>query len=1353
MHRKTLVFLFLSTVLIWFSSPQLLAQPVDYNPIPKDPNGSLSDWGDGDPLDIFNYTHLYENEAQWIENAEGGAGGKVEPGDPTDPPLKETLVIPQGRPMGNGYNLCSALVSFDPTHEGGTYWVSWDLPGETNPLVSDSFFNKWVETSQGLVWYPVPFDADSNENKDTVDDPVSGFGSIVAQGLVEEDEEEFYRLFLYVGGDETQAPNITLFRGNRNSMPEVDDFTYTGPGYYIFIEFYAYKKIGQDYEWTAFIPKQFLKDTSADLDLKALGLVSHSDPATQVKPLYDIEVEVNGILSEIWPLIDPAAVGYDPDEMGIFDNFHAFAEFRADTDGDESAEEKIEVGINVPRLPMIVEVDKKVFCGDCTGEKIQSYAPSGDDWVFALAGSDILFEINITIPRDHPDNVANGMGYVYGKDVIDVINNNIDPFSLELCSNLIELDGVTGIIDVDGFNINDDEWVIVENGTTEPYLFYPSDPDLVDDIQIKIPFKVTVGDPYTQKNITQDILNTVTVWGNNGLTNGPEDSDDAYVNILVPEITCDKFLEVYDDDDVLVASGTFVDVPFDSKYPLTAKYILTVENTGETEVDFDTNALEDECLCVIPDLAGTPFCNGNTNPAQTVGIGGSMVVEVEWVIETFNEYIEATNLQLLNGNCDDGTHIWNTFSAIGTVVVDGELGRVPYFVCNDGQDVDVECDSNVVTLTIDIPPAEIEVQKLVSCDDVTFTDNLAYALPGAEVYFRLILTNPAGALVDHEHTWFTDDLVGEATYANDFKITAGYSINPGAFNPNGTIFEVIPPLEIGQSVVMTFRAVTNENWNQQNTGPEITNTLNGAADGPDIGNEVDDQDSDFAEVDILVPEASCSKVVKVTTQDGVYGPAQSIPNIPRTDEYPWNVEWTITVSNDGETFLNLDLTDPLIENWTGNDCSLPAALNIAPGANEIIVCTEVIADYDENKVLDTQDVDGFDEFVHNVATGENVQVDEDPAGGDPVCYLFNGQPVDAYDLDDFSCDSQYEAPPPCGEIVIDEKLVSCFENTGYADSVEAVPGAWVYYRFTVRNPSATVDLEHVYARDQVSGEYVNFMAIDPPNFQINLPYPGFDLGPLNAGQTKTVKFKVMVDPNYDISGPPVEITNTLTVYADGPDLDDDPDPTAECPDAEATVTNGAVNAVVPDLQVEKVVLVQANDGQFYPENGIPDTSVSLPDGIAYPIQCFYTITVTNTGEVDLPSVDVTDPTLESPPGGIDVVCVPPSPWTFAIDIGNQQVIDCTVTLDNFAEAELLAANDHLPSIEDSIDNQASAEQLSFQPDEVCGPTQDLPADSEIVRINLLPPPPDMVPALDWAGFMLLILALSGLIVWRSIRQS
>jgi len=70
-------------------------------------------------------------------------------------------------------------------------------------------------------------------------------------------------------------------------------------------------------------------------------------------------------------------------------------------------------------------------------------------------------------------------------------------------------------------------------------------------------------------------------------------------------------------------------------YPLKARYTLTVNNTGETEVDFLANALTEPCLCLIPDLSGTPFCNGVTNPAQTLTIGASFNVKVEWTIDTY----------------------------------------------------------------------------------------------------------------------------------------------------------------------------------------------------------------------------------------------------------------------------------------------------------------------------------------------------------------------------------------------------------------------------------------------------------------------------------------------------------------------------------------------------------------------------------------------------------------------------------------------------------------------------------------------------------------------------------------------
>jgi hypothetical protein len=288
-------------------------------------------------LSLVNYTHLYDNEAQWIENAPNVAG-KLPPGNPSDDPINPALV--KWGPMGNGFNLVSGLVCFDPTYKGGTYWLAWDLPGPTNSKLSDGFKNQYLFDKYGLAWYPIPFDADCNQDRDTVDEL-----SIIDPTTIDEAEDEYYRASLYVGGDETQAPNFPSPGRHEGSVGS----RYSGGGYCIFVEFSAYLKAGKPYEWHAIVSGSYTKSgLPIDLGPSGLNLVEQSSPESAAPPEYDIEVEINGVLSEIWPLIDPLKVGYPPGSpMEIWDNYHALAEFQADTDGDQSKEEWIQVGINL----------------------------------------------------------------------------------------------------------------------------------------------------------------------------------------------------------------------------------------------------------------------------------------------------------------------------------------------------------------------------------------------------------------------------------------------------------------------------------------------------------------------------------------------------------------------------------------------------------------------------------------------------------------------------------------------------------------------------------------------------------------------------------------------------------------------------------------------------------------------------------------------------------------------------------------------------------------------------------------------------------------------------------------------
>jgi hypothetical protein len=346
-------------LLICLFLPALDAFPQDfeYNPAPKNAcDGILADWGRGLPFDPITYRHLYDNEAQWIENSHE-LPNMPPPGDPEDEPLREYWVIPEGRPMGSGFNIISALVSFDPRHEGGTYWLAIDLPGPTNRNLSDSFPNRFVEAEHGILWYPIPFDVDCNENRyltDALPNP-GAFGSIISSELSDEDDE-WYKIWLWVGGDETQAPNLG---GPRPDGSRSFDELGRGHdiGFPIYIEWREYMKIHEPYSWRAIVPGKYLKDHPGDLVLGSsggggCGLVAESNPIGCCSPHYDIEIEIRGVITKVFPLIDTTQTGYP---MMVGDVYHCFVAMGADSDSDFSAEEKLCVGLRVPRLTMIPE--------------------------------------------------------------------------------------------------------------------------------------------------------------------------------------------------------------------------------------------------------------------------------------------------------------------------------------------------------------------------------------------------------------------------------------------------------------------------------------------------------------------------------------------------------------------------------------------------------------------------------------------------------------------------------------------------------------------------------------------------------------------------------------------------------------------------------------------------------------------------------------------------------------------------------------------------------------------------------------------------------------------------------------
>ncbi|MHC4946043.1 MAG: hypothetical protein ACYTG7_23780, partial [Planctomycetota bacterium] len=168
-----------------------------------------------------------------------------------------------------------------------------------------------------------------------------------------DEDDEWYKIWLWVGGDETQAPNLGGPRpDDSKSFDELGGKH--GQGFPIYIEWREHLKIYEPYTWRAIIPGKYLKDHPGDLILGCnggggYGLVTESNPINCYNPHYDIEVEIRGLITKIFPLIDTTQTGY-PMTMG--DVYHCFVAMGADSDSDFSAEEKLCVGLRVPRLPL-----------------------------------------------------------------------------------------------------------------------------------------------------------------------------------------------------------------------------------------------------------------------------------------------------------------------------------------------------------------------------------------------------------------------------------------------------------------------------------------------------------------------------------------------------------------------------------------------------------------------------------------------------------------------------------------------------------------------------------------------------------------------------------------------------------------------------------------------------------------------------------------------------------------------------------------------------------------------------------------------------------------------------------------
>ncbi|MFH2000787.1 MAG: hypothetical protein ABIK28_13985 [Planctomycetota bacterium] len=375
MLRLSMMILFAAVVLCILSAQ-------DFNPIVKTMDGRLDDWGNGQHWTVSaipGQKYLYDNEAQGDirrnypngSYTSGPDNDKFEvshyPGDPYNPPLPEDAVFLPS-PMGSGFNLISALIAFDPTIEGGTYYLAFDLPGPTNDNLSDGFWNDYIEFLTGVKYYPIPFDCDCNENRSTVDNLASGGMGSIVDDKVEELFPEDYMTYLWIGAD---PEDLLYLKDQSYNPPESHDGSLAhnpfpdgkaNPLGFPIIVTLSSAAITGAYKWEAYIPSVY---TLSGTDIIVgdnnpgtpdLGLMTESDPMSipenapnRPNPRYDIEVSLSGIIDVIFPMIDPNSTGY---AMTEYDLYHAAAYFMADTDGDVSGREWIRVGLDVPNALM-----------------------------------------------------------------------------------------------------------------------------------------------------------------------------------------------------------------------------------------------------------------------------------------------------------------------------------------------------------------------------------------------------------------------------------------------------------------------------------------------------------------------------------------------------------------------------------------------------------------------------------------------------------------------------------------------------------------------------------------------------------------------------------------------------------------------------------------------------------------------------------------------------------------------------------------------------------------------------------------------------------------------------------------
>lgn len=729
-----------------------------------------------------------------------------------------------------------------------------------------------------------------------------------------------------------------------------------------------------------------------------------------------------------------------------------------------------------------------------------------------------------------------------------------------------------------------------------------------------------------------DATNTASVVGF-GVSSGTEVDDgpeSATVDVLVPRIECNKLID-NDDNPVPGAPDT------DGKLPTAhlnladddtdlgieqAWYYLYVGNTGEVDVDFSAD--------------GDPSCPSFTDAflegsqAGITGLSQDLDALFRAALQTkYGSHVlpSGGNVYIIVGPvgfdelalCGTQNVFPDTFTACGIATQDDICVPPGGEVVTTG-----ECNADVTIC----PGPCISITKEVSCDPLEDFGASATALRGADVYFKIVVTNCGGEdLLDVKIADVMEDPNG--ALLDCAGCTDGINCIPGEPISLGDI-------GVGQSRSFVCTFPTNPLFDTKGIDPDATNSVRVIEATAERSRTILSTDWVSAEVDVLVPELACSKRVD---NDDNFADDPMDDHGPTTDlnlrDLPFGVKsvwYELCVENTGETDVTfepgtdpdcpsfvdefLETADPAIPG-TGVDLDalFQAALQARPGGGLVLEPGEkicIVVGGDDGIILDE------DVLCPQTHTLTDQFQACGLATGDDICLPDESERHVSTEV----CEATVRICSECIEIT---KGVSCSPIGPFGPSVTAVAGSTIYFQVAVTNCGGVV-LNDVTVADILTDD--NNALLDCTGCtNIAGCIPGIiKLGSLDPGQTKEFVCTVPTNADFAVPGLGIDATNCASVTAVG-GL------------SGQLLTRPAVCATV-DLLVPAINcnLTMDDDANFAPDAGDltpPSPNQNRTNNGQLKIELvWYQCVVSNDGEVDCDFAEGADPNCPAFPGSI-----------------------------------------------------------------------------------------------------------------------